>query len=374
MMRSLLLLCWAATIVSADDLKNVINNTSVPINLAGDNVDPSSHMLKTSELKKLRSLTSTEKDAPVPSLPESNINSNDFSNVPVTLRVSKNVLLNDAAETTLPAIVIPTTSKPTTPTTSKPTTPTTTKPTTPTTTSTTKPTTTPIPSTTTPTPTPLPPPSIGTWKVQENNTFCIIVQMAAQFNISYINDNKTFHKAVDIPINSNVTGKCGKFEQNLTLSWGLQNNSASNLTAQNNFTLHFVKNETEKLYSLHHLEISLVIEKSSTDKSNQTMTLIHMAPQFSTGLSNSYRCVKEQSLNLTSKNETVGQLKVSHLQFQAFRNDNTTVFGLAKDCSFDTPDIVPITVGCALAGLVVVVLIAYLVGRRRSQSRGYLSM
>lgn len=49
-------------------------------------------------------------------------------------------------------------------------------------------------------------------------------------------------------------------------------------------------------------------------------------------------------------------------------------FVLAKDCSFDTPDIVPITVGCALAALVVVVLIAYLVGRRRSQSRGYLSM
>lgn len=49
-------------------------------------------------------------------------------------------------------------------------------------------------------------------------------------------------------------------------------------------------------------------------------------------------------------------------------------FFLAKDCSFDTPDIVPITVGCALAGLVVIVLIAYLVGRRRSQARGYLSM
>ncbi|EFN63992.1 hypothetical protein EAG_09605 [Camponotus floridanus] len=341
MMRSLLLLCWAATIVSAG-LQNVINNTSVSINSAGDNVAP--NVLKPSELG---SLSSTEKDAHVPSIPpESNTNSN------VTSRAPENVSLNDSAAITLPTIVITTTSKPTTSTTSKPTTPTTTKPTTPTTTtsttSTTKPTTTPIPSTTTPTPTPLPPPSTGTWK--------------------------TIHKAVDIPTNSSVTGKCGKFEQNLTLSWGLQNNSASNLTAQNNFTLHFVKNETEKLYSLHHLEISLVIEKSSTDKSNQTMTVIHMAPQFNTGLSNSYRCLKEQSLNLTSKNETVGQLKVSHLQFQAFRNDNTTVFGLAKDCSFDTPDIVPITVGCALAGLVVVVLIAYLVGRRRSQSRGYLSM
>lgn len=57
-----------------------------------------------------------------------------------------------------------------------------------------------------------------------------------------------------------------------------------------------------------------------------------MAPQFSTGLSNSYRCLKEQSLNLNFKggNDTVGELKVSNLQFQAFRNDNTTIFGLGR--------------------------------------------
>jgi len=186
-------------ILTAGDSKNVINNTSVPINLAGDNVATNSQLpLETTKL----SVPPTEKDAHVPSsiLSESNTNSNDFSNVPVTLRVPENVLSNDSAATTLPTIVITTTSKttisttskPTTSTTSKPTTPTTTKPTTttiPSTTSTSKPTTTPIPSTTTPTPTPLPPPSIGTWKVQENNTFCIIVQMAAQFNVSYINAN-----------------------------------------------------------------------------------------------------------------------------------------------------------------------------------------
>lgn len=190
-------------ILTAGDPKNVINNTSVPINLAGGNAAPNSHLSEIDKLLKvLKSLPSIAGDAHVASiLPESNTNSNDLSNVPVPSKVPENVPLNDSAATTLSAIVIPTTSesttsttsKPTTPTTSKPTTPTTTKPTTPTTTtsttSTTKPTTTPIPSTTTPTPTPLPPPSIGTWKVQENNTFCIIVQMAAQFNISYINAN-----------------------------------------------------------------------------------------------------------------------------------------------------------------------------------------
>lgn len=213
------------------------------------------------------------------------------------------------------------------------------------------------------------------------------------------------YKAIDIPSNSSVTGKCGKTEQNLTLSWVSQNK-----IAQNNFTIHFVKNETGKYYSLHHFEISLAAEEFPNDKSSiylswikvalwswffslrqkfifyfssdKTVTFVHVAPQFKTGLTNSYRCIKEQKLDLIleGKNVTVGLLKVTDLQFQAFRGDNSTIFGLgeypaffiacnmihwyyaykthcpfyllfflAKDCSFDTPDIVPITVGCALA-------------------------
>lgn len=198
--------------------------------------------------------------------------------------------------------------------------------------------------------------------------------MAVQLNVSYISaNNMTLHKALDVPNNTTAksAGNCGKIEQNLTLTWESQNK-----TAMNNFTIHFVKNETEKHYSLHHLEISLAADEFPNAESNKTVTLVHVAPQFKTGLSNSYRCIKEQQLDLTreSSNVTVGLLKVTNLQFQAFRGDNTTVFGLAKDCSFDTPDIVPITVGCALAALVVIVLIAYLIGRRRSQARGYLSM
>ncbi|XP_050456379.1 lysosome-associated membrane glycoprotein 1-like [Cataglyphis hispanica] len=373
MLRSLLLLCWAATIVSAGIYKNDISNTSVPGNLVGDNVATNSELpLETSKLSLIK------EDAHMPSVLSE-------SNKPVTLETSNENISSNDSMTALSTINSTTTStietksisttstsKPTTTSTSKPTTTSTSKPTT----STPIPTTTPIPSTTIPVPTtPLPPPSTGTWQIRQDNKLCIMIQMAAQFNVSYNNATISFHKAMDIPTNSNATGNCSEqTEQTLTLSWGSKNNST--LTAQNNFTLHFVKNEPDKLYSLHHFEISLAVEKTPTDKSNKTVTVMTMAPQFSTGLNNSYRCLKEQSLNLIFKgeNKTVGELKISKLQFQAFRNDNTTTFGLAKDCSFDTPDIVPITVGCALAGLVVVVLIAYLVGRRRSQSRGYLSM
>ncbi|XP_072763911.1 lysosome-associated membrane glycoprotein 1 [Anoplolepis gracilipes] len=358
MLKPLLLLCLAATIVSAGDSKNVTtNNTSVPINSAGDNVATNSQL--PSETTKLL-VHPNDKDASVSSESTTTSGTPSNENIPLTNTITSESTIKSTPISTITSE--PTTTKSTTTTTTTTTTP--------------KPTTTPIPSpTTTPTPvptTPLPPPSTGKWHVRENNVTCIVVQMAAQLNVSYLDaNNVTIHRAVDIPSNSNGTGQCGKSAQILTLLWGSQSNST--ITPQNNFTLHFEKNETDKLYSLHHLEITLVAEKSPT---NKTVTLVHKAPQFNTGLSNSYRCLKEQSLNLTlqGNNNTVGQLKVSKLQFQAFRNDNDTVFGLAKDCSFDTPDIVPITVGCALAGLVVVVLIAYLVGRRRSQSRGYLSM
>lgn len=45
----------------------------------------------------------------------------------------------------------------------------------------------------------------------------------------------------------------------------------------------------------------------------------------------------------------------------------------AEDCITDEPDnfIVPIAVGVALAVLIVIVLLAYLIGRKRSQMSGY---
>lgn len=46
------------------------------------------------------------------------------------------------------------------------------------------------------------------------------------------------------------------------------------------------------------------------------------------------------------------------------------------ECSADekSNSIVPIVVGASLAGLVVIVLIAYLIGRRRSRRTGYESV
>jgi lysosomal-associated membrane protein 1/2 len=83
-----------------------------------------------------------------------------------------------------------------------------------------------------------------------------------------------------------------------------------------------------------------------------------------------YHCNREQTLNATN-----GAITVGKVQYEAFKNDNSKKFSNAKDCDSNvSPDIVPIAVGISLIALIVVVLIAYIVGRRRQQARGYLNI
>nr|CAD7196179.1 unnamed protein product [Timema douglasi] len=119
---------------------------------------------------------------------------------------------------------------------------------------------------------------------------------------------------------------------------------------------------------------------ASADTDNIDLTALHLAsysPEFNTPVSMSYRCMKKQLLNLTMAqgNTTVATLEISNTQFEAFHDKTDTVFGVAEDCEPpSSPDVVPIAVGCALVALVAIVLVAYLIGRRRSQARGYISM
>ncbi|CAL7937334.1 unnamed protein product [Xylocopa violacea] len=213
----------------------------------------------------------------------------------------------------------------------------------------------------------------GKWIVNGKDKICIIVQMSALFNISYVNNqNKTSFKIFDVPVDNSTiaSGNCGASEQDLTLNW------SSNNVTNASMTLHFVRNGSENDYSFHHFEIVFPTSNFPDTIPNNSMVLVHEASNYVVGLSNSYRCLRQQKLNLkqNASDETHGYVTISDLQFQAFKADNSTVFSLAKDCAFNTPDVVPIAVGCALAGLVIIVLIAYLIGRRRSQGHGYLSM
>ena len=69
-------------------------------------------------------------------------------------------------------------------------------------------------------------------------------------------------------------------------------------------------------------------------------------------------------------------LSAKLVQFDAFRPRSfpSGRFQTRSDCSYRPNDVVPIIVGCALAGMVVMVLVAYMVGRSRSRARGYMSV
>lgn len=103
---------------------------------------------------------------------------------------------------------------------------------------------------------------------------------------------------------------------------------------------------------------------------NQTVTVSYINESFDVPSNFSYHCNHEEFLN-----STTGGIVISKVQFEAFKKGNDQKFSSAKDCdSKITPDIVPIAVGISLIALIVVVLIAYIVGRRRSQARGYLNI
>jgi lysosomal-associated membrane protein 1/2 len=96
---------------------------------------------------------------------------------------------------------------------------------------------------------------------------------------------------------------------------------------------------------------------------------------FSVGQGKSYKCDSSKTYGMKQvPQDAVKNLnvKISGLQAQAFDfNNMKDQFDKSISCTKDqkTSKIVPIAVGAALAGLVVVVLIAYLIGRFRSRKQ-----
>lgn len=148
---------------------------------------------------------------------------------------------------------------------------------------------------------------------------------------------------------------------------------------ENYMVMQFDKNTTTLKYSMTMLKFLINPDTANfPDADSKSIELYYKNAAFETPLDMSYHCGRSQTLNLTGSTslDTVGHVVLTQVQLESFRGKKSNdQYSTAKDCdAIDTPDIVPIAVGCALAALVVIVLIAYLVGRRRAQARGYLSM
>lgn len=237
-------------------------------------------------------------------------------------------------------------------------------------TSTHSPTTTP-PSSTTPSSTtsipvtPKPGPQKGSWNVTDpkRNITCIRIDGIFSIDYDYV-FNKTVHKLhVDVPRYAHANGSCD--DGKIRLKWENGSNT-------NNLEFIFKKNDTKKdatKYVLAAFSGEIFIPKLNSTHFNTNTNETH----FETPVNQSYSCSAMKQIKVDDHTKVT----LEDFQLQAFKVSNTTNFDASVDCAGNhpsTPDIVPIVVGCVLALLVIAVLVAYLISRRRSATRGYLSM
>ncbi|XP_020779069.2 lysosome-associated membrane glycoprotein 2 isoform X2 [Boleophthalmus pectinirostris] len=196
------------------------------------------------------------------------------------------------------------------------------------------------PTTTTPAPT-LPTPTSNLYRVKNDNVTCLMVKFGLRFGYQGVKYEEMNFELTNQTI---VNGSCGV-------------NSSELLIQADTLTLKFTfKNDTKK-FSLHALNAT---GKTSSGvpftEANSNLTL------WQATLGNSYMCNKEQNYTIT-KQLTIFTFE---LQVQPFgvRKDS---FSTAQECSLDdTSILIPIVVGAALAGLILIVVIAYVIGRRKT--------
>jgi hypothetical protein len=161
-----------------------------------------------------------------------------------------------------------------------------------------------------------------------------------------------------------VSGSCGNDSNTLVVTDGMN-------LIEFDFSL---KNGSTKHYYLSNLFVKVDPRVlNMTDKNLINMS--YQGEQFLTQVNNSYECSSPSPFKLNNtKGWEPSELMITDVTLEAFRNSNDTSFSSPVNCITVVPDIVPIVVGCILALLVVIILVGYLIGRKRSQSRGYTSM
>lgn len=224
---------------------------------------------------------------------------------------------------------------------------------------------------------------VNTYAVTEGNKTCIVFKGSMKFVIPYVAKSGNATEPVGLPEKFTVSGSCNfllngevsqKMEVKFYEDWILtiyftdsdnKTDVQNQLTADSSDKYYISQIELEYEYNSNLFvtaDESILGKKAKFTAANLTL--------WETGKDKSYMCNKESTINLSSKDGF--ELTVSKVQYQAFKKGNSNDFGDASECAADeeTNSIVPIAVGAALAGLVIIVLIAYLIGRKRSRA-GY---
>ncbi|OQR70446.1 lysosome-associated membrane glycoprotein 1-like [Tropilaelaps mercedesae] len=94
--------------------------------------------------------------------------------------------------------------------------------------------------------------------------------------------------------------------------------------------------------------------------------------QFEVGTDKFYKCAKASEVDMGNSVHLI----FSDMKYEAFRTSKTADFTRSEqECVSDYhSDVVIIAIGCALALLVVIILVAYVIARRQNRQRGYQSV
>nr|XP_019573220.1 PREDICTED: lysosome-associated membrane glycoprotein 2 isoform X2 [Rhinolophus sinicus] len=203
-----------------------------------------------------------------------------------------------------------------------------------------------VPSPTT-TPTPKEKPEIGSYSVNNGNGTCLLATMGLQLNIT---QDKV---ASVININPNTTDFTGSCHSQTALL---------RLNSSNIKYLDFVfAVENENRFYLKEVNVSMYLVNGSVFSIANNNLTYWDAP-----LGSSYMCNKEQTVSVSG----AFQINTFDLRVQPF-NVVEGKYSTAQDCSADDDNfLVPIAVGAALAGVLIVVLLSYFIGLKRHHA-GY---
>ncbi|XP_060783693.1 lysosome-associated membrane glycoprotein 2 isoform X2 [Neoarius graeffei] len=200
---------------------------------------------------------------------------------------------------------------------------------------------------TTAAPTTPPLPEIGDYVVRAewNSSACLMARMGLQFSFRMGDSFQT----INLNPNPNVTttsGTCGNNGSDSALVL-----KSDTIIVQFIFTIH------SSNFFMRSLNLTVVPGSGPSFTAVNTSLSLWEA-----SLGSSYMCKKEQSFNITD----ALILNTFNLQVQPFGVLNDK-FSTAHECSVDdTSLLIPIIVGAALAVMILIVVIAYMIGRRKT--------
>jgi hypothetical protein len=232
----------------------------------------------------------------------------------------------------------------------------------------------------------LPVPTVPVYKVENGSNICLLAQFNLKLLIPYYN-KKGDMVTRDFYINSTnaasvkASGTCGNDTESLELEWWPEREEGGS------WRLVFIFNRVEpKTTPLHFSFDDLffnftIIEKLFPDTNESHYVFVSRnVSQFTCPIGSYFQCMAKQTLQLVNTSMPPGPsrqqdvyITLSNTKVEAFRASAEPFFvGSMRECSADyVPNkVVPIVVGVALAVLIVIALLTFIIGIRRRQA-GY---